>query len=99
MATCSKNPSSEKQLEIPNSLEDELSSGDHEGKEKENWRVHTQSQRKGELCQFNSTALSFLEDVEKELEKQRSTHETDRGGRTDLKRNIPKVRPDTVTRI
>ena len=90
MAISSKN-SSEKQL--INSLEDELSGGDRECREKENIRVHTQSLRKEESCQFNSVPVSFLEDIEKELEKQSSTNETVRGGHTDLKRNVPKVMP------
>ena len=93
----SDNNSSEKQL--PNSLEDELSGGDREDKEKENRKAVTQSQGKGESCQFNSVAVSFLEDIEKELEKQSNTHGTVRGGHTDLKRNIPKVRPHTSTRV
>ena len=93
-ATIASKTPMEKQVYI--SLEDEMGSCEQgkEAKEKENRRVQTKSLKADE---FNSAPLSFLEDIENELEKQKDMHGAITGGHTNGKKNAPKVRPEMRT--
>ena len=73
-----------------NIMDDQLSSRNQrqgEGSEKENMTLPQTSKKK----ELDSAPISFLEDVERELEKQNSARCQVRGGGTDITRNVPKV--------
>ena len=62
------------------------------GSEKENMRRQvTHSQKREKVSKRDAAPLSFLEDVECELEKQANTCRSTEAGQTKLTRNIPKV--------